>query len=190
MHLEDLIFKVEGSAEWRANKAKQYPDDIRNINSAQSLERLAEKLRALPDNDENVVAYEAAMDRLVDSDANQTSNGELVEHENAYIGRFGFDRYKQGEIDPAGFLSGLTETYQEWLNEAQERIAEEDREQAYERAKETADDAAKEAAHEAAKEAAGKAAEEAAEEAYKETYEESYKEAYEEAYCDALIDAA
>jgi hypothetical protein len=30
MHLEQLIEKVESSADWRADKAEQYPDDARN----------------------------------------------------------------------------------------------------------------------------------------------------------------
>lgn len=119
MHFEDLIDKVESSAEWRAAKAKQYPDDNRNVHSAQALGKLAEKLNALPDNDKNVSAYEAVMDRLIESDAKQISNGELVEHENEYIGRYGFD-YRQNDADPAGFLSGLTEEYQAWVEQALE----------------------------------------------------------------------
>lgn len=183
-YLQDLIERIESSADWRAQKAEQYPDDNRNLRSSQALTKLAERLSALPGNDENVVAYEAVMGRLVDA---EDDLHKVVEHENHYIGRYGFEYPQNG--DPAGFLAGLTEQYQEWIDEAEERIAEQEREQAYEEAKEAADEAAKEAAHETAKEAAEEAAKEAAEEAYKEAYDEAYKEAYEEAYREALIKA-
>jgi hypothetical protein len=182
--LEILTCNVESSADWRAEKAEQYPDDNRNMRSSRALAKLAERLRTLPDNDDNVVAYEAIMGRLADLDDDLTR---VTEHESHYIGRYGFDYPQDG--DPASFLSDLIEQYHEWVNEAEERIAEEERERAYEEAKETADEAAKEAAHEAAKEAAEEAAKEAAEQAYKEAYDEAYKEAYEEAYRDALIEA-
>jgi hypothetical protein len=183
MHLEHLISQVESSADWRAGKAEQYPDDNRNVRSSQALEKLAKKLKALPDNDKNVAAYEAVMDCLMDGDDMVS----VVEHESHFIGRYGFDYPQDG--DPAGFLSALTEQHQEWVDEAKERIAEEEREQAYEEAKEVADDAAKEAAHEAAKEAAEEAAKEAAEKAYKEAYKEAYEEAYREALIEALEEA-
>jgi hypothetical protein len=184
MYLEHLIIAVESSAEWRAQKAEQYPDDNRNIRSSQALAKLAEKLKALPDDDENVAAYETVLSRLTDSNDDPSR---VSEHESHYIGRYGFDYPQDG--NPAGFLSALTEQYQEWADEAEERAAEEKREQAYEEAKETADEAAKEAAHQAAKEAAEEAAKEAAEEAYKEAYEETYEEVYEETYRESLIEA-
>ena len=183
MHLEHLISQVESSADWRAGKAEQYPDDNRNVRSSQALAKLAKKLKAIRGNDKNVAAYEAVLDWLMD----RIDMVRVVEHESHFIGRYGFDYPQDG--DPAGFLSALTEQYQEWVDEAKERIAEEEREQAFEKAKEIADDEAKEAAHEAAKEAADEAAKGAAEEAYKEAYKEAYDQAYEEAYRKALIEA-
>lgn len=183
-YLEMLIDNVESSADWRAEKAKQYPDDTRNMRCSEALAKLAERLKALPGKDENVVAYEAVMNRLGDLDDAMFN---ATEHESSYIGRYGFDYPQDG--DAASFLSDLTEQYQEYVNEAEERVAEEEREQAYEQAKEAADEAAKEAAHEAAKEAAEEVAKEAAEKAYKEAYDEAYKEAYDEAYREALIEA-
>ena len=184
MYFKQLITNVQSSAEWRAQKAEQYPEDKRNLRSSEALTKLADNLRALSGNDENVVAYEAAVARLSKDDDGVRR---VVEHESAFIGRYGFGYPQDG--DPADFLAVLTEQYQEWVTEAEESAAEEEREQAYEEAKETADEAAKEAAHEAAKEAAEEAAKEAAEEAYKEAYDEAYKEAYEEAYREALIEA-
>jgi hypothetical protein len=182
MHLEHLIDKVESSAEWRAGKAEQYPGDNRNVRSSQALVKLAAKLKALPTNDKNVAAYEAVMDRLTDDD----DLFRVSEYETNHIGRYGFDYRQDG--DPAGFLSELTEQCQEWVDETEERIAEEEREQAYQEAKEVADEAAKEAAQEAAKEAAEEVAKEAADKAYKEAYDGTYKEAYEKAHRKALIE--
>jgi hypothetical protein len=184
MYLEQLITNVESSAEWRAQKADQYPDDNRNLRSSQALAKLAENLKSLSRNDGNAVAYEAVVARL-----SEDGDGvhRVVEHETRYVGRYGFNYPQNG--DPADFLAGLTEQYQEWVTEAEESAAEEEREQAYEEAKEAADEAAKEAAHEAAKEAAEEAAKEAAEEAYKEAYDEAYREAYDGAYREALIEA-
>jgi len=186
MHLEQLIEKVESSADWRAGKAEQYPDDNRNLRSSQALTKLAARLKALPKNDPRGLAYEEAVERLVEIDCDSEMLG-VIENESQFIGRYGFDYPQDG--DPASFLEALTEDCQEAIKEAEEKAAEEEREEAYEEAKETADEEAKEAAHEAAKEAAEEAAKEAAEEAYKEAYEEAYKEAYEEAYREALIEA-
>lgn len=185
MHLEQLIAHVESSADWRAEKAEQYPDDARNMRSSQALTKLAEKLKALPANDENVAAYEAVMDRLVESDGDEMFG--VIEYESQYIGRYGFDYPQDG--DPADFLEALTEACQESVDKAEEQAAEEEREQAYEEAKQTASEEAKQAAHEKATEAAKKAAEEAAEEARRQAYTEAYAEAYEEAYREALLEA-
>jgi hypothetical protein len=188
MHINDLIERVVASADWRAQKAEQYPDDRRNTQSSKALTKLAENLRALPADDEHVMAYEAVMDRLEElDDGNADLLVRVSEHQTGYIGRYGFDYPQDG--DPAVFLSVSTEQYQEWVNEAEEEAAEAEREQAYEEAKEIADEAAQDAAHEAAQEAAEEAAKEAAEEAYKEAYDEAYKEAYDEAYKEALIEA-
>jgi flagellar biosynthesis/type III secretory pathway protein FliH len=183
MYLESLIQSVETSAEWRAGKAAQYPDDKRNRSSSKALFLLAKNLAELPADDKHVQAYEAIHERLLELDL----ISRVSEHESQYIGRYGFDYPQDG--DPEDFLASLTEEYQEWVDEAEEEAAEEEREEAYEAACEAADEEAKEIADETAKEAAEEAAKEAAEEAYKEAYEEAYKEAYEEAYREALINA-
>jgi len=181
--LENLIDGVESSARWRSEKAAQYPGDTRNEHSAHALTKLAERLKALPENDENALAYEAIVERLVELEIVYR----VSEEESAYIGRYGFDYRQDG--DPAEFLAGITEKYQEWVTDVEEVTAEEEREQEFEAASEAADEAAKEAADETAKEAAEEAAKEAADEAYKEAYDEAYKEAYDEAYREALIEA-
>jgi hypothetical protein len=186
MYLEQIIDRVESSAEWRAEKAEQYPDDARNMRSSQALTKLAEKLKALAANDENVAAYEAVMGRLVESDSGDEMFG-VIEYESQYIGRYGFDYPQDG--DPADFLEALTEHCQESVDEAEEQAAEEERERTYEEAKRIASEEVKQVADEKATEAAKEAAEEAAEEARSKAYAKAYAQAYEEAYREALIEA-
>jgi hypothetical protein len=183
-HLALLVQQVESSAEWRASKAEQYPNDRRNIKSSQSLTRLAEKLNALPLDDEHVTAYEEMMDRAVEL---ENPLYDISQAHSRYIGRYGFDYLQDG--NPVVFLDELTEECQGFVSAEEEQIAEAESEERYVAAKEAADEAAKEAAHEAAKEAAEEAAKEAADEAYKEAYDETYKEVYDEAYKTALIEA-
>lgn len=179
---EGLIMSVESSAQWRAEKAEQYPDDSRNARSSHALKKLAEKMHALPADDEYVLAYEAVMARMDDDDLYRVS-----EHESQFIGRYGFDYPQDG--DPSDFLGALTEYCQELIDEAEERTAEEERDHAYEEAKGAAGEEAQEAAHKVAKVAADETAKKAADAAYKEAYAKAYKETYDEAYRAALIEA-
>jgi hypothetical protein len=156
--LEQLALAVESSADWRASKAKQYPEDRRNANSSRSLTKLAKNLRGLPCGNEHVVAYEEIMERAIELELDRIS-----ETETKYISRYGFDYPMDGE--PTAFLQELTESVRHLVDTEEQRIAEEEDEAKYEAAKEAADEEAKEAAHEAAKEAADEAAKEAAEEA-------------------------
>ncbi len=183
MHLEHLIERVGSSADWRAGKAAEYPNDKRNHASSQALSKLAENLRKVSADNEHAQAYEAAVQRLLD--LNETD--EASEYEAHYVGRYGFDY--PADSDPEDFLLALAERYQDVANEAEEEAAKEERERRYEAALEAADEEDKEAAAEEAKEAAEEAAKEAAEVAYRAAYEEAYKEVYEEVYKEALIRA-
>jgi hypothetical protein len=44
---ETIGYKLEGTAEWRRRKAEQFPDDSRNVEAAEELERLAREVDAL-----------------------------------------------------------------------------------------------------------------------------------------------
>jgi DNA repair exonuclease SbcCD ATPase subunit len=187
-HLKRLAERVDSSASWRAEKAKQYPDDKRNERSSAALGKLAARLMQLSSDDEHASAYEEAMDRAVELDEKSGSLlYRITELETPYVGRYGFDYPQDG--DPAPFLEGLTEEIVELAEAEEEERAKEEDEARYEAAREAADEEAKEAAHEAAREAAEEAAKEAAEQAYREAYDEAYKEAYDEAYREALIRA-
>lgn len=182
--LEFLIASVEESAEWRAEKAAQFPDDERNERCSAALAVLARNLRALPARDGHAQAYDAAMGRLVEF---EDALIEMGEHETRHIGRYGFDYPEDG--DPRAFLSALTRICDELVEDAEMDAAEAERQQAYEDAQHTAGEATKATAAEEARKFAEDAARKAAEEAYKAAYDKAYKSAYDEAYRETLLRA-
>jgi hypothetical protein len=44
---EQIGYDVQGTAEWRRRKAEQFPDDARNLQAAEELERIADEIAAL-----------------------------------------------------------------------------------------------------------------------------------------------
>lgn len=44
---EHLTLKTENTADWRRQKAIEFPDDLRNLRAAEALERLAFSLRVI-----------------------------------------------------------------------------------------------------------------------------------------------
>lgn len=59
---EWLAEHASGSADWRRRKADEYPDDVRNIQAAESLEALEAYLLALDDNHPLFVAMASMSD--------------------------------------------------------------------------------------------------------------------------------
>jgi hypothetical protein len=81
-YLNEMIgFQVEGTAEWRRQKAKQFPD-ARNLKAAEELERLAAEIDALSDSEiekQISAAHHALNERNDDAwaDINETVSAEL-----------------------------------------------------------------------------------------------------------------
>lgn len=51
-YLNEMVgYQVQGTAEWRRQKAEQFPDDRRNLRAADELERLAREIDALHDSE-------------------------------------------------------------------------------------------------------------------------------------------
>jgi hypothetical protein len=44
-------YQVQSTAEWRRDKARQFPDDARNLRAAEELEQLAAQIEKLEDSD-------------------------------------------------------------------------------------------------------------------------------------------
>lgn len=95
---EQIGFAVEGSAQWRRRKAEEYPEDARNERSAGALDRLAERLAALPSE------HRAFRDL---AQVWYGSGLSATEAQSQYVGRYGFDGEQDAE--PEAFLDGLRE---------------------------------------------------------------------------------
>jgi hypothetical protein len=63
---EMLKAELEGQAEWRRLKAVEYPDDRRNLDSAEEYDRLAKTVKDIPN--DLLVAYAEAFEDAPDSE--------------------------------------------------------------------------------------------------------------------------
>jgi hypothetical protein len=112
MSAEDIGYRAESTANWRRSKAAQFPQDTRNLQAAEELERLARQIEALEgseiyrqvdDAEESLVAAAGASGRDdVWTDLDETVAAELRS--------IGF----HGNYDGARFL----EWYRDLLREA------------------------------------------------------------------------
>lgn len=62
-----LVVEAESTAEWRRRKAQQFPDDRRNLQAAEELERLASELKKLVGTamDQRVISH---VERILDKE--------------------------------------------------------------------------------------------------------------------------
>lgn len=103
---EWLVFKIEGAADWRAQKAEEYPDDARNASSSRALTKLAKGLAALPDDHEKIRAlWRTVFGLAADEDAAAQHREDL----NMILSRYGFDGDEDGNAE--AFLSQILD---EW----------------------------------------------------------------------------
>jgi hypothetical protein len=87
MSVEDIGYQVSETAEWRRLKAAQFPEDTRNLQAAQALDRLARQIEELEKseihsqideaNDSLAMACEATDNYDVWADINEDVSGEL-----------------------------------------------------------------------------------------------------------------
>jgi hypothetical protein len=95
--LNELIgYQVQSTAEWRREKAEQFPNDIRNLRATEELERLAEQIDQL-ENSEIHKRVREITDRF-----NSTDNGDgwynIGEEISAELRSIGFhSSYETGE---------------------------------------------------------------------------------------------
>ncbi len=102
-HKEQLLIEVESTADWRARKAEEYPDDPRNDRSAKALAKLARRLSRIKSDHPTIRALAEFWERE-DTQAEQIK-ADLTDEQSRYIGRYGFDYPEDG--DPVGFLQDL-----------------------------------------------------------------------------------
>jgi len=102
-----LINSIEGTADWRARKANEYPDDaIRNLDAEKSLIALAEYIRNLPGDHPLFSTMTKAWE-------NDNVPESAQEDENEYTRMYGF----QMEASPERFVELLLASYTSAVSE-------------------------------------------------------------------------
>jgi hypothetical protein len=105
-HIQGFIEDVEGQADWRARKADEYPDDVRNANASKGLTDLAKFIAVLPDDAPILIRLDAALVRLYsDPDIMFTMEPSVTD----ILGQFRFGRTMLKSEGFEEFISGLIE---------------------------------------------------------------------------------
>ena len=102
----DLEFEaqdLEYSAEWRREKAKQYPEDWRNIAAAELLDKIAMEVRAMEGSEIHCQISAAINERL---DA-KGDFGSFFEEWSDYKRRIGFWEFPSGKEYLSDMLKGM-----------------------------------------------------------------------------------
>jgi len=110
-NLDDLIGNVQNTAEWRRRKAEQFPDDARNLQAAEELERLAVQIEELEESEVHKQINEAtdSLVRACEASARYEVWTEINEAVSADLRSIGF----HGSSDAVQFL----EWYRDQLRE-------------------------------------------------------------------------
>jgi len=110
-----LLGNITDQAQWRDQKAEQYPGDERNGYSAEALRQLARHLSNIPANDPLWVRYYRAWDQLGDDD--ETEVHSAIEHEREELRTFGFHDYGRDVSleDALQFLTNNVEVLEDIL---------------------------------------------------------------------------
>jgi hypothetical protein len=109
----EFIEQICYQAEWREGKASQFPDDHRNVASAESLRQLAHELDSIAPNDELWVRYHRVWKECSDSTA-------LVEYESEVRREYGFssDKSPVTTKDAVRFLRAHVEALEQLVAES------------------------------------------------------------------------
>ena len=109
---EIIGFQVEGTAHWRRQKAEQFPDDRRNLEAAEELDRLAEEIGKLGGSD--LHQRIDALIKLTNDTRSEDVHTELCEIVSAELRGIGFHGgYESG----AAFLEWYCAEFEELLRE-------------------------------------------------------------------------
>lgn len=97
-----VIFKLESAAEWRRDVATRFPNDRRNIESAELIERII----ATADPNAGAVADLAAVWTRIDA-AGDGNPGMAVERESDYLRQIGFGSAPKSFADVCSDLADI-----------------------------------------------------------------------------------
>lgn len=105
---EYLISQVRSTADWRAQKAEEHPDDKRNEASSKALSELAEKLDALPDDHpgfRQLWWVEFGPDSPKAERSKEDAILDRIDATSEFLRRYGF--HGEEDADPHAFLKEL-----------------------------------------------------------------------------------
>ena len=120
---EQIGYNVQGTAEWRRRKAEEFPDDTRNLQAAEELERIANEIETLdegcPIHKQIEEAEEFLNNTIETCDGDPADScGEIVEAVSEELRSIGFHSSHSGISLLEWYRDLLREKAQECLDEA------------------------------------------------------------------------
>jgi hypothetical protein len=106
---EYLVMQMESTAEWRREKAEEFPDDSRNLDAAEMLERFAKEITAGV-GDPSAYARATRLHTVEDDNANYR----MVEWVNEELRLIGFHSWPD---NGAAFLASYCDHLEEYLRD-------------------------------------------------------------------------
>lgn len=121
-YLNEMVgYDVRGTAEWRRQKAEQFPDDARNLRSAEELDRLAEQIDELRGSQiaNRISAAHDSINGLCDKPEDFEVWADLHEAVSAELRAIGFHRtYETANEFLVWYCDLLNDKLQELIEEA------------------------------------------------------------------------
>ena len=122
-YLNELIgYNVQNTAEWRRCKAEQFPDDTRNLEAAEELERIANEIEALDEGcpiHKQIGEAEEFLNNTIEAcDGDPAPWGEIGESVSGVLRAVGFYSSHSGISLLEWYRDFLREKAQECLDEA------------------------------------------------------------------------
>jgi hypothetical protein len=127
VELEDIVNGLESTADWRREKAAQYPHDDRNEKAAEILGRLATEVRGMGDSPVFKELVRAG-DELSDlsDECRKYDLCSLIDDLSAYDRNVGFHSWPSSGEE---YLRGMLEIYRDHIGKAKDEAAEAIREE-------------------------------------------------------------
>jgi hypothetical protein len=109
---EQLVLSIEGTAQWRSEKAQEYPQDTHNLTAEKALNALADYIKSLPNDHPLFLSMMFFWDR-------ENPNAEIISaEENDIIRTYGY----QASPDPEAFVNQLIQLYESELKELNPKL--------------------------------------------------------------------
>jgi hypothetical protein len=109
---EQLVLHIEGTAQWRSDKAQEYPEDIHNLKAEKALNALADYIKSLPNDHSLFLSMVFFWER-------ENPNAEIISaDEDDMIRIYGY----KASPDPEAFVNQLIQLYESELKELNPKL--------------------------------------------------------------------